>query len=80
MVRSRLKKALVVVNEPSAAANFLEVLAVSREEFLQDWYQAGTARVASDTFRRQLFTVAGELGIRDIKIAPGFHEATADIP
>jgi sugar phosphate isomerase/epimerase len=53
---------------------FLEI------EFLQDWHAAGPARAASDRFRRQLFDVTGELGMRGIKIAPGLQEATADVP
>ena len=53
---------------------FLEI------EFLQDWYESGPARVASDRFRRQLLDVTTELGMRDIKIAPGFNDAAADIP
>ena len=48
-------------------------------EFLLDWYRRGEKRAESDKFRRQLFDVAGELGMRDIKVGPGFHEQTADI-
>ena len=49
-------------------------------EFLTDWYKAGEKRAASDKFRRQLFDVAAELGMRDIKIAPDFVDPVADIP
>lgn len=40
-------------------------------EFLGDWYKEGDRRVASDKMRRELFQMAEELKIRDIKIAPG---------
>ena len=49
-------------------------------EFLLDWYRNDVKRRESDRFRRQLFEVAAELGLRDIKVGPGFHEQTADIP
>ncbi|RWE22152.1 MAG: sugar phosphate isomerase/epimerase [Mesorhizobium sp.] len=49
-------------------------------EFLLNWYRNDEKRKESDKFRRQLFDVAAELGMRDIKIGPGFHEQTADVP
>lgn len=49
-------------------------------EFLLNWYRTDEKRAESDKFRRQLFEVSGELGMRDIKVGPGFHEQTADIP
>ena len=49
-------------------------------EFLLNWFETGEKRKESDKFRRQLFDVAGELGLRDIKVGPGFHQPTADIP
>ena len=49
-------------------------------EFLMNWYGTDEKRAESDKFRRQLFDVAGELGMRDIKVAPGFHEQTANVP
>ncbi|NTD86797.1 MULTISPECIES: sugar phosphate isomerase/epimerase family protein [Rhizobium/Agrobacterium group] len=58
-------------------------------EFLGDWYKDGEARAASDKMRHELFQMAEELKIRDIKIAPGLgsdlynptkEEMTPDIP
>lgn len=58
-------------------------------EFLGDWYKDGEARAASDKMRRELFQMAEELKIRDIKIAPGLgadlynptkEEMTPDVP
>lgn len=49
-------------------------------EFLLNWYGTGEKRVESDKFRRQLLEVSAELGMRDIKVGPGFHETHADVP
>ncbi|NTD91848.1 sugar phosphate isomerase/epimerase, partial [Agrobacterium tumefaciens] len=58
-------------------------------EFLGDWYKDGEARAASDKMRHELFQMAEELKIRDIKIAPGLgsdlynptkEEMTPDVP
>lgn len=40
-------------------------------EFLPDWYREGERRLISDKMRHELFDMAEELRIRDIKIAPG---------
>jgi sugar phosphate isomerase/epimerase len=49
-------------------------------EFLLDWYRTDEKRMESDKFRRQLLEVSAELGMRDIKVGPGFHETHADVP
>jgi sugar phosphate isomerase/epimerase len=58
-------------------------------EFLLNWYADGAARRESDIARRDMLRMASALGIRDIKIAPGFAsdlshpteaEMTPDIP
>jgi sugar phosphate isomerase/epimerase len=59
------------------AANGMKYLEI---EFLLNWFASGEKRAESDRFRRQLFEVAGELGLRDIKVGPGFHEKEADVP
>lgn len=58
-------------------------------EFLPDWYRDGESRTVSDKMRHELFQMAEELKIRDIKIAPGLgsdlynptvEEMTPDLP
>ena len=49
-------------------------------EFLLDWFDEGERRRASDKMRGEIFAVADALGLRKIKIGPGFHEPEADIP
>jgi sugar phosphate isomerase/epimerase len=58
-------------------------------EFLLNWYHDGEPRRASDIARGDMMKMASALGIRDIKIAPGFAsdlshptdaEMTPDIP
>ena len=49
-------------------------------EFLLDWFDDGERRRESDKMRHEIFSVAGELGLRRIKVGPGFHEPVANIP
>lgn len=49
-------------------------------EFITHWYADGELRRNSDAVRRDLFEAADVLGARDIKIAPEFDAAAADIP
>lgn len=49
-------------------------------EFLLDWFDDGERRRESDKMRHEIFSVAGELGLRRIKAGPGFHEPVANIP
>ncbi|MFC7702206.1 hypothetical protein ACFQX9_36740 [Bradyrhizobium sp. GCM10028915] len=48
-------------------------------EFLLDWYRTDEKRMESDKFRRQLLDVSAELGMRDIKVGPGFQQTHADV-
>ena len=49
-------------------------------EFLLDWFEDGERRRESDKMRSEIFAVADALGLRKIKVGPGFHEPVADIP
>jgi sugar phosphate isomerase/epimerase len=49
-------------------------------EFLLNWFEEGERRQESDKMRREIFSVAAQLGLRSIKVGPGFHEPEADIP
>ncbi len=40
-------------------------------EFLVDWFRDGDRRARSDAMRREVLEMAGELGARDLKVAPG---------
>lgn len=53
-------------------------------EFLVDWFREGERRAGSDAMRRELLEMAGELGARDLKVAPGLgldiaHPAPEDL-
>jgi len=49
-------------------------------EFLLNWFEEGERRQESDKMRREIFSVAAQLGLRTVKVGPGFHEPEADIP
>lgn len=49
-------------------------------EFLVDWYKSGEVRAKSDQLRAQIFEIAGELGMYDIKAGPGFEGGDANVP
>jgi sugar phosphate isomerase/epimerase len=49
-------------------------------EFLLDWFADGERRRESDKIRAEMLEAAAVLGMRDIKVGPGFHEPVADIP
>ena len=49
-------------------------------EFLLNWFEEGERRRESDKMRSEIFSVAAALGLRKIKVGPGFHEPEADIP
>ena len=49
-------------------------------EFLLDWFDEGERRQESDKMRREIFSVAAALGLRTVKVGPGFHEPEANIP
>lgn len=48
-------------------------------EFLVNWYESGEKRRKSDAMRSQMFEIAAELGLKDIKAAPGFDPAPANV-
>ena len=49
-------------------------------EFLLDWFDEGERRQESDKMRREIFSVAAALGLRTVKVGPGFHEPEANVP
>lgn len=49
-------------------------------EFLVNWFETGEKRAKSDAMRAELFEISSELGLKDIKIGPGFHSEVADVP
>jgi sugar phosphate isomerase/epimerase len=49
-------------------------------EFLLNWFEEGERRRESDKMRSDIFSVAAALGLRMIKVGPGFHEPEANIP
>jgi sugar phosphate isomerase/epimerase len=49
-------------------------------EFLVNWFESGEKREKSDAMRSQMFEIAAELGLKDIKVAPGFDPAPANVP
>ena len=49
-------------------------------EFLLNWFEEGERRRESDKMRSDIFSVAAALGLRMIKVGPGFHDPEADIP
>ncbi|WP_316762289.1 sugar phosphate isomerase/epimerase family protein [Pedobacter aquatilis] len=49
-------------------------------EFLDNWFEQGEARRASDKMRKELLHAAEVLGARDIKIAPALFKDEANIP
>jgi sugar phosphate isomerase/epimerase len=49
-------------------------------EFLIDWYEDGELRKKSDKTRYEIMKIAGELGLRDIKVGAGFRDTEPNIP
>jgi sugar phosphate isomerase/epimerase len=48
-------------------------------EFLGDWFEKGSKKVASDRVKNDLLEVAAYLNARDMKIAPEMYAETCDI-
>lgn len=50
-------------------------------EILVDWYKDGELRAASDSFRRDVIELGGQLGMRNLKIGASFADpGPADLP
>jgi sugar phosphate isomerase/epimerase len=49
-------------------------------EFLLDWFADGERRRDSDLMRAEILKAAAVLGLRAVKVGPGFHEPVADVP
>jgi sugar phosphate isomerase/epimerase len=49
-------------------------------EFLLDWFADGERRRESDAVRAEIFKIADTVGLRSVKVGPGFHEPVADVP
>ncbi|MCF6101946.1 sugar phosphate isomerase/epimerase family protein [Mesorhizobium muleiense] len=49
-------------------------------EFLTNWFRRDEKRQESDKVRKLMLEVAAELGLKDIKVGPGFEDAPADVP
>ncbi|WP_256006763.1 sugar phosphate isomerase/epimerase family protein [Pedobacter deserti] len=62
--------------------NILELNGIKHVEFefLDNWYERGDRRRASDKMRDELLAAAGLLEARDIKIAPGLFTTEVNIP